>query len=284
MQTKPQNPMLSEDKVIAIYCIVDDMLKAIHHPEDIRRRINDSEIITTAVVSTMYFSGHQENAIGFMKTAHMIPHSLSVSRYNRRLHKVGGLLSELFLQISSLIQNISCEMEYVLDSFPVAVCDNIRIHSSKLLKGKKWRGYTASMRRYFYGVKVQLLITKNGIPVSFCFVPGKQADVKSLEKMVANLPSESSVYADSAYTNYSVEDTLKIHSFISLKIQRKSNSKRPDSAVIATQKTKMRKRVEAIISNIKKKFPKNIHAVTLNGFLIKLILFIFAVQFTYLIN
>lgn len=65
---------------------------------------------------------------------------------------------------------------------------------------------------------------------------------------------------------------------VQIKAQRKSNSKRPDDTVVSIQKTKMRKKVEATISDIKKLFPRTIYAFTLNGFLIKLILFIFALQ------
>ena len=43
--------MLSKDKVIAIYWMIDEVIKGIHHPEDNRRRIRDSEVITIAVVS-----------------------------------------------------------------------------------------------------------------------------------------------------------------------------------------------------------------------------------------
>lgn len=46
----------------------------------------------------------------------------------------------------------------------------------------------------------------------------------------------------------------------------------------------MRKRVETAISDIKKLFPRTIHAVTLDGFLIKLILFIFAIQLNTITN
>lgn len=42
--------MLKEDKIIAIFCLVDDLLKEIGHKEDNRRRVSDSEIITTAIV------------------------------------------------------------------------------------------------------------------------------------------------------------------------------------------------------------------------------------------
>ena len=115
--------MLYQDKVIAIYCMVDDLLKSIHHPEDIRRRISDSEVITTAIVSAMYFSGNHQHAIGFMKATRCIPNMLDTSRFCRRVHQVSSLLSELFLCLGKYWNDIHCELQYILDSFPVAVCD-----------------------------------------------------------------------------------------------------------------------------------------------------------------
>jgi len=58
--------MLLRDKVIAIYCLIDDMLKSVKHPEDVRRRVSDSEVIATAVISAMYFSGRHQHALGFI--------------------------------------------------------------------------------------------------------------------------------------------------------------------------------------------------------------------------
>ena len=276
--------MLTRDKIISIFCFLDDILIGIKHKEDRRRIVSDSEIAVTAVVSALFFGGNQYTAIHFMKSHGYIPKMLDKSRFNRRLHQIGRLLYELFRQVGCYLKDVCCELHYIIDSFPVAVCDNIRIMNCKLVKGKKWRGYTASMRRYFYGVKVQLLTTGSGIPVAFCFTPGNQADIKSLEKIVSGLPPEASVYADSAYTDYSIEDNLFAQELILLKTQRKSNSKRPDNKQQVKQKLKMRKRVEATISDIKKMFPRTIHAVTLNGFLVKLILFVFALQINKLTN
>ena len=97
-------------------------------------------------------------------------------------------------------------MHYIIDSFPVAVCNNMRIANCKILKEKKWRGYTASMRNYFYGAKVQLLTTKDGIPIAFHFTSGKTSDAKAIGKMIDKLPAEASLYGDSAYTDYGIED------------------------------------------------------------------------------
>jgi hypothetical protein len=42
--------MLCKDKIISIFCLIDDILKGIDHKEDIRRHVSDSEIILTAIV------------------------------------------------------------------------------------------------------------------------------------------------------------------------------------------------------------------------------------------
>ncbi len=135
--------MLNEDKIISIFCMVDDLLKGIGHHEDTKRKVSDSEVITTAIVSALYFGGHIDNARGFMKMTKLIPKMLDKSRFNRRLHNVHDLVASLFLQLGQYIKAVAGVSEYVIDSFPVAVCDNIRISNCKLLKGKQWRGNNA---------------------------------------------------------------------------------------------------------------------------------------------
>jgi hypothetical protein len=44
-------------KSIAIYTIIDDLLKEIEHTEPQNRNISDAEVITTTVISALYFSG-----------------------------------------------------------------------------------------------------------------------------------------------------------------------------------------------------------------------------------
>ena len=113
----------------------------------------------------------------------LMPKMLDKSRFNRRLHAIRELVYNLFMQVGYYFRYINCEMSYVLDSFPVAICDDIRIIYAKLLKGKQWHGRQTSMRSFFDGVKVQLLVTKDGIPVEFSFVPGSEHDALALKKL-----------------------------------------------------------------------------------------------------
>ena len=85
-------------------------------------------------------------------------------------------------------------------------------------------------------------------------------------------------------TNYKAEVRLHHEQSIQLKTQRKSNSKRQDTLQQAKEKKTIRKRTETTISDIKKLFPSTIHAVTFNGFLTKMILFVFAMQLLSILN
>ena len=85
--------MLSEDKIIALYCIVDDLLKSMHHYEDERVKVSDSEVITTAFVSVLYFGGHLDNARHFMKLKGYAPGMLEKSRFCRRLHRLSDFFT-----------------------------------------------------------------------------------------------------------------------------------------------------------------------------------------------
>ena len=268
--------MLNEDKIIRIYFILDDILKGIGHQEDSRRKVSDSEIITTALVSALYFGGHLDNSRGFMKMTKLVPAMLDKSRFNRRLHQLAELLFSIFYQIGHYLKSIAGAAEYIIDSFPVAVCDNIRISRCKLLKGKQWRGKQCSMRRYFYGVKVQVLVNDQGIPVEFGFVPGCESDVQALKKLPLAVAAESKIYGDAAYTDYQIEDDMREADLVELMIQRKSNSLRKDEPWIRFIKEQMRKGIETSFSEIKALFLRKIHAVTFKGFLLKLVMFILA--------
>ncbi len=94
--------------------------------------------------------------------------------------------------------------------------------------------------------------------------------------MNIDLPQGSELFGDSAYGIYELEDLYQELDGITLQMDRKKNSKRKDSPDEAYIKKYWRKRIETTFSEITAFFPRHIHAVTPQGFLLKLITFIFA--------
>jgi len=268
-----------DDQIDFIYGIVDDILKAMKHQEDKQRIMSDAEVITQAIVAMLEFGGNFERAKRWLYPKY-IKHQLSRSRFNRRLYNVKELLETIFICLGQSFQQINQESVYIIDSFPLAVCDNIRIPNCKIYQTEDYRGYKASKKRYFYGLKIHLLVTAAGEPVEFFLTPGSFADVDALDFYNFNLPEGSTVYADKAYNDYHCEDLLQEAAQIRLLPMRKSNSKRPLPPWVTYLQARGRKMIETSGSLIERLLPKSIHAVTAKGFELKAALFVIAFSFS----
>lgn len=266
------------DKITAIYCFCDDLLKAIEHKTPEGCRTSDSEILTTALVSALVFQGNQSLSINYMRSHNMAPLLPEKSGFSKRLHRLCDLLLSLFQQVGHLIKQLSCEHRYLLDSFPVEACHLARMQHCHLLKGKAFFGYCAAKRQYFYGVRVQVITTGDGIPVEVCFVAGAEHDSRALGRLLWDFEVGDQVYGDNAYNSYLFED-LALEAGIELCTVRKSTYTRKDPPWIDYLKHRYRKQIESTFSSITTLMPKALHATSTQGFYIKILLFIMAYQF-----
>jgi Transposase DDE domain len=265
-----------DDKIIATFCLCDDLLKAMHHQENDQCQMYDAEIMTTVLIASLFFRGNHESARAMLKQHGYIPHMLSKSRLSRRLHRIKDIFVVLFNLLSQIWKTLNTDTVYVIDSFPIAVCDNIRIPRAKIYSKEEFRGYQASKKRYFYGLKIHLMVTQDGQPVECFLTPGSFGDVDALKVYAYELPDGSIIYADKAYNDYEIEDLLKEVEHIHLIPMRKQNSKRALSPSLAFVQRYHRKRVETAGSLIEQMLPKSIHAVTAQGFELKVALFVIA--------
>jgi hypothetical protein len=265
-----------DDKIIATFCLCDDLLKAMHHREDHQCQMNDAEIMTTAFIASLFFRGNQESARAMLQQHGYIPHMLSKSRFSRRLHRIKEIFISVFNILGQTWKTLNTDAIYVIDSLPIAVCDNIRIRRSKIYSDEHFRGYQASKKRYFYGLKVHLMVTQDGQPVECFLTPGGFGDVDALKYYAYELPDGSIIYADKAYNDYEIEDLLQEVDHITLMPMRKKNSKRALPPSVSFVQSYHRKRVETAGSLIEQLLPKSIHAVTSQGFELKVALFVIA--------
>ena len=187
-----------DDKMIVTFCLGDDLLQAIHHQEDRQCHMNDAEIMTTALIAALFFRGNHESARAMLKQHGSIPHMLSKSRCSRRLHRIKEIFIIVFNLLGQLWTTLTIDALSVIDSLPVAVCDHMRIRRSKIYTKEDFRGYQASKQRYFYGLKIHLMVTQDGQPVACFLTPGSFGDVDALKYDAYELPEGAIIYADKA--------------------------------------------------------------------------------------
>jgi hypothetical protein len=272
------------DTIITIYCLCDDFLKAMHRFDDPQVRLSTAEVMSVPLVAATFFGGNIDKTCRFLHEYGYMPKMISKGRFNHRLHAIDpALWQALFSLLAEFFKRRNSEQTYAVDSFPVVVCDNIRIRRCRIYPqtehGQAFRGYISSKRRYFYGLRVHLVITGAGEPVDFSLVAGSEADVSVFKDLQLDLPEGSIIWADKAYTDYDYEDLLK-EVGLNLKAQRKKNSKRPMPAWEEFLGKPVRKYIETVFSRITNLFSKKIHAVTSRGFELKIVWFLlaFAIQ------
>jgi hypothetical protein len=122
-----------------------------------------------------------------------MPKMISKSRFNRCEQQLFLRVLDVFDSVGAMLKSISPATEYLLDSFPVPICDNIRIPRARLVHSEDFRGYIASKKHYFYGIRVQLRATQDGSPVEYAFLPGATNDVRGLNALPLSLPTHSAI-------------------------------------------------------------------------------------------
>ena len=145
-------------------------------PADPRRHSSDAEELTTVLVAAHYFGG------GLVRTRHCLEQRLEISRlvnsdFINQLHYLVNMFWGLPATFGQLLRALQTEACYVIGSFPVAVCHNVRIGRDRLLGHEAYRDRCASKRSWGCGFKVRIVATTDGVPVDFYVHTGSEANV-----------------------------------------------------------------------------------------------------------
>lgn len=265
-----------ETQVIFIYCLADTIVKTLNLKEDPQSKMSLAEIIAFVMISALFYQGNYKNTHMAVLSCRYFSKILSHSRMIRRIHQIHKSTWVIIFSICRNFIHDETSKDYIIDSFPVAVCQNYKQFRCKLFPGKNFHGYTASKKQYFFGIKVHMIVSSKGVPIEFVFSPGSEADIRGLRRLEIDLPLGSCLFADAAYTDYSLEDFLSSEKEIRLISKRRKGIKRTHSLYNQLKLSITRNRIETVFSGITALMPRTIRAKTEKGFCLKVMFFILA--------
>ena len=289
---------MNDTYIVTTFVVIDDILQALDYRDDSRTQMTAAEILTIAVLAAKYFQNHHERALYVLAQLGYVP-AFSVSRFNRRLHElVDGILfvsdpievriygfnldGELMDWLDTIFQiwgRLASDTKlFIIDSSPLPVCRKQRAERCRKLAGQAW-GYCASHKTYYFGFKLHLLCTVEGIPVSFDVLPAAHHDLCAVQHVLADLPPGAWVLADKAYNSAKDEQLAWVHGRIRLIPVRRANMIAND-ARDAHLLRKHRYMIETVHSQLQRMGVQRLHARTINGFAIKLLASLLALTFT----
>jgi len=201
-----------------------------------------------------------------------MPHLLSESRLNCRLHRF--TLQEWGAVLTCLSES-SSDKTFLIESCPVPVCRLKRAFRGRLSPFEKenpaYLGRCYAKEETYDGLKAHTVTTASGRPVEVLLLCARSHDLTGMKELALSLPKGATLYADKAYNDYEYEAQLAQEKSLTFQPLRKTNSKRPHPQELAQTIAKARKRIETTFSGINTLLPRRIHAVTPQGFEIKVI-------------
>ena len=124
---------------------------------------------------------------------------LSVSRFNRRLHAMAAWLEAILDVLRHLVSR--CSPLFLLDSVQLPVCRPARARRCQKVRGKLYSGYVAATKERFFGWRLHLVCTLEGVPVHYTYtlLPARLHGLTPIHELLFALPSSVCVFADKNY-------------------------------------------------------------------------------------
>lgn len=248
--------------IIAVFVMIDTVMDRLDHRSDIRAQVPDAEILTVAVVAAKYFQNHHERAVCVMQTCGYLSGTLSVSRFNRRLHALADWLPLLV----DVLGEIAVQGEvYVIDSVPVPVCRRVRARRCRKVQGRLYCGYCAAKDEKFFGWRLHLVCTPSGVPVRFSMVPAALHDLTAVHELTYGLPWGARVFGDKAFNSRTDEASIAAATGVRLVPVRKRNMRPHAWFVDELELEEYRHTIETVNSQLESMGVERLRARTNQG-------------------
>lgn len=254
--------MITTSKITEIFCTIDDFCNQFvpvwnQHLLTAGKsrlkpcRISISEIMTIQIL--FHLSGIRTFKTFYTKYVcqqlnDLFPHLVS---YNRFVELSGGCMVPLAIYLKTYATG-PCSGISFIDSTPLRVCHNRRIHSHKVFAGLARRGQCSI--GWFYGFKLHLITSDTGQVVDFMLTPGNTDDRKPLQMKGFIEKLFGKLYGDKGYISKELFEHLfcqGIHLVTKLRKNMKTKLVTPLSDAILLRKRAI---CETIIDQLKNIF------------------------------
>jgi Transposase DDE domain len=159
--------------VIALYVTIDDLLGPRRGPGR-RPKLSDAELICLAVAQVLLGFNTERRWLRFVgrRLGHLFPYLPTSSAYNRRLRRAAPLVALAINDVAAHTPSFSDQLRLV-DSTPVPCAASRETVKRSDLAGWAGYGYCKSHHRFFWGLRLYVLATPDGLPVAWCLATPK---------------------------------------------------------------------------------------------------------------
>jgi hypothetical protein len=172
----------------ALYVLIDDQVIPPHQRRPGRpKRLSDAELVCLAVAQVLLGarSEHHWLRMCYARLGHLFPYLPKQPGYHKRLKAAAPLICQTTMYLTGQCPSFA-EGLRLFDATPVP-CGMSRCTAQRSdLVGFAGYGYCAAHSRWYWGLKLYLLTTTDGLPVAWCLANPKLGEREVAAELLAH--------------------------------------------------------------------------------------------------
>ena len=245
----------------ALYVRIDDYLKTRVRPGR-PPRLTDAELLTLAVAQALLGVRSEARWLRLVPAAlpGAFPYLPGQSGYNKRLRAALPLIKQL-IRVLAVDTDLWTDPVWVVDSTPVECARSRPTVQRSDLAGHAGYGYCASHSRFFWGLRLHLICTPAGLPVTWALAHPKLDERQVLmavldhdTALIADRPGLLLI-ADKGYVSAELDHYLTEHGIALLRPSYRNRAPRPGQRLLAP----IRQLIESVYDTLKGQLDLELH-------------------------
>src|SRR3982751_5095045 len=245
----------------ALYVWIDDYLGPRCRPGR-RPRLTDAELLTLAVAQALLGIHSETRWLRLIpqRLPGAFPYLPGQSGYNKRLRAAWPLLRRVIRELAA-DTDLWTDPGWLVDSTPVECARSRPTVQRSNLAGHAGYGYCASHSRYFWGLRLHLICTPAGLPITWALAHPKLDERQVLmavldqdRHLLAARPGLLLI-ADKGYASAELDSYLDHHGVELLRPAYRNGAPRPGQALLAP----IRQLIESVNDTLKGQLDLELH-------------------------
>ena len=262
-----------ESLLVIIFVLVDDWYQEAEGKSSkpkscgAKPEMSDSEILTLALMMDYLPFPGESQFLGFIKANYgkWFPNLLERSQFNRRLRKLGEKLELLRRNWVAKLGGLEAR-RFVIDTKPIPVVGYKRSKRHSDFEGSADYGYCAAKKMKYFGYKLVVISTLNGLPIAYDLVSANTDERQAVEG-VLQVVYGCDIYGDKGFIGQEWQDAVTRSTGNRILTIHRDNQHQQVKSDLKLLIGRVRQRIEGVFHEIQNtgRNPERLLNKTING-------------------
>ncbi len=185
-----------DDLVTALYVTIDDLVGPRPGPGR-PPKLSDAELVCLAIAQVLLGCASERRWLRLVRTrlGHLVPYLPGQAGYNRRLRRAAPYLCAALRALAMATPSWWSQWR-LLDATPVPCAASRETVKRSELAGYAGYGWDASHHRFYWGAKLYVLATPDGVPVAWCLAHREHGEREVAAELLGQAAEQGVLRAD----------------------------------------------------------------------------------------